>query len=155
MEIQMKTPLVQHAISFLLIISGVLIIAKIRQQDWMTEEADIKFNSFKNVLRVVKNMTSASGMGNSIGTMFDGIPDKAQIELKTHFGLKKTCNIIKFTGFNNPEQLYLPEMTWCNNNDVFTNPEKYNLDKKYVATMHDEANGIIIFFLVFSLEYPV
>ena len=141
MEIQMKTPLVQHAISFLLIISGVLIIAKIRQQDWMTEEINSDYRHFRSTFEKVANKSNYSA---SIFTSLYRIPDDAIIRVQLLFGVKQTCQ--KLT-LHNLKSKYLefaiPKIEWCVTNDLFTNPEKYEIPESDLsfAPYKNEAKG--------------
>ncbi|XP_066912942.1 uncharacterized protein [Clytia hemisphaerica] len=125
MESQMKTQLIQNAIFFLLVISGVLIIAKIQQQDWMTEEINSDYRHFRSTFEKVANKSNYSAL---LFTSIYRIPDDAIIRAQLLFGVRTTCQ--RFT-LHNLKSKYLefviPKIEWCVDNDLFTNPENYEV----------------------------
>lgn len=124
-----------------ILVAGLLLILSSYRQDWMREEVTVKFKSFKNVMKQFKNMTAMFGGAIDLSVL-DGIPDDAKIDFKTHFGLKKTCSIIEFSDFNYPTAIYLPKISWCVKNDVFTNPSKYKLTSETVGKISDESKAL-------------
>ena len=86
------------------------------------------------------------------------IPDDSTVNLMFHFGLKTTCFKITAKGLGNPMQLSVPMISWCFNNDVFTDPKSHNIPKgvdaafKYIT---DEINGLFFLFANFLLNNPI
>lgn len=124
-----------------ILVAGLFLILSSYRQDWMREEVTIKVKSFKDAMNQLKNVTAMFGGAIDLSPL-DGIPEDAKIDLKTHFGLKKTCSIIEFSDFNYPTAIYLPKISWCVKNDVFTNPSKYKLPSQVVGAISDESKAL-------------
>ena len=143
---------VRYKILAMVILSFVFLIIAFSRQDWMREELSMKMGPIKKLINAnsesIFNMTSkhldAKGKADAVMSM---VPDDATIYLMAHFGLKKSCIKITAKKFGNPIQLAVPVISWCFNNDLFTEPQKYELPEsanKVFSYITDEIQGKIL-----------
>ena len=161
---------VRYKILAMVILSFVFVIIAFSRQDWMREEFSMKMGPIKNIIKAstILNMTKSaldnSGQTDYVDPQMTAdlymkmIPDDSTVNLMFHFGLKTTCFKITAKGLGNPMQFTVPMISWCFNNDVFTDPKSYNIPKgadaafKYIT---DEINGLFFLFANFLLNNPI
>jgi len=118
---------VRYAIMAALLIAGILMMVSVMREDWMREEITIKYSSMKKVMNM-------SGLETPLMSVVGEIPDSAALEMKAHFGLRKTCFYYIVSGLVKPLKYFIPTFHVCIDNEFFSHPEKYGMQSSTVDT---------------------